>query len=146
MQVIDEMVTDSHTKMEFVEFLQALGIVAEMRVLNARKLVRRAALTSAIGKARSAVVLDADAVAAATESARSDPGSDRQDSESIIGQMSTPGEFMAELSRVLAAIAAVGAKLLETRVWGGKPGEPTPVTVAVAKPARASSGTVRKTA
>ena len=38
LQVPDEMATDAHTKMEFVEFLEALGMISEIRVSNQHKL------------------------------------------------------------------------------------------------------------
>ena len=37
-KVSDEMATDSHTKMDFVEFLEALGMITEIRVGNQHKL------------------------------------------------------------------------------------------------------------
>ena len=111
LQVVDEMTTDLHTKMEFVEFLVSLGIVAEMRILNGKRAASRQSKADAEGDdAGNAGSLEAKGEAEGQSYMDREP-------EAPFVVMSSHPEFITELQYVIAAVCAVATMDVEVRNW-----------------------------
>lgn len=122
------MATVAHMKMEFVEFLEALGITAEMRCANA---TRKAFTSPAKGSTTSlapAATEEGEAVSETCSPVRS---------RAQTGTLSAPGDFLTELQQLIARVARLAEPDLDKAAWA-RMSEAADMMKAAMSPSRAT--------